>query len=105
MSHQMTVILTDKEYQRLTTEATKNGKKPEMLFHEMIQRLPPSPEEKHAMTGRELAEKLYQEGKLLTLANPSALTADEQAERERLARLFAADKLASDIIIEDRGRY
>ena len=105
MAHEMTVVLTDKEYQRLAAEATKNGKQPEMLLHDLIQRLPPSPEEKYAMTGRELAEKLYREGKLLTLAHPSALTPDEVVERERLARLFASDELASDMIIEERGRY
>ena len=105
MAYEMTVVLTDKEYQSLATEAMKNGKKPEMLLHEMIQRLPPSPEEQYAMTGRELAEKLYREGKLLTLAHPSALTPDEEAERKRLARLFASDELASDMIIEERGRY
>lgn len=105
MAHEMTVVLIDKEYQRLAAEAMKSGKQPEMLLHDLIQRLPPSPEEKYAMTGRELAEKLYREGKLLTLAHPSALTSDEVVERERLARLFASDELASDMIIEERGRY
>lgn len=57
------------------------------------------------MTGRELAEKLYREGRLANLATKRPLTPEEQAERERLARLFASDKLASDMVIEDRGSY
>lgn len=57
------------------------------------------------MTGRELAEKLYREGKLASLATKRSLSREEQAERERLARLFASDKLASEMVIEDRGPY
>jgi hypothetical protein len=55
------------------------------------------------MTGRELAEKLYREGKLASLATLRPLTQEEQQERERLARLFASDKLASEMVLEDRG--
>jgi len=106
MSYQMTVTLTDQEYAELTAEAAKNGKQPEMLLHEfMVQRLRSSSQEKRPMTERELAEKLYREGKLLTLATPQPLSAEEQAERERLARLFAGDKPASEMVIEDRGPY
>ena len=57
------------------------------------------------MTGRELAEKLYREGKLASLATPCPLTQEEQEERERLARLFASDRPASEMVIEDRGPY
>ena len=105
MAHQMTMILTDEEYQKLVTTATKSGTNPETLLREMIERLPYPPEEQHALTERELAEKLYREGKLTTLATPYTLTPQEIAERERLARLFASDKLASNMIIEDRGPY
>ena len=47
----------------------------------------------------------YREGVLLNLATPRPLTQEDQAERERLAHLFASDKLASDMVIEDRGPY
>lgn len=57
------------------------------------------------MTGRELAEKLYREGKLVSLATQRPLTQEEQEERERLARLFASDKPASEMVIEDQGPY
>ncbi len=105
MVYQMTVTLTDQEYAALAAEAAKNGKQPETLLHDLIQHLQSSPQEKRSMTGRELAEKLYREGKLLTLATRRPLTLQEQAERERLARLFAGGKPASEMVIEDRGPY
>jgi hypothetical protein len=105
MAYQMTVTLTDQEYQMLATEAAKRGEQPETFLRDLIRHLPSASPAKYAMTGRELAEKLYREGKLLNLATPRLLTSEEQAERERLARLFASDKLASDMVIEDRGPY
>jgi len=103
MAYQMTVTLTDQEYQLLAQEASKRGKQPEMLLLDMIHRLEESSKDAHPMTGRELAEKLYREGKLASLATKRPLSQEEQEERERLAHLFASDKLASDMVIEDRG--
>ena len=57
------------------------------------------------MTGRELAEKLYCEGKLASLATKRPLTPEEQEERERLIQRLAGGKPASQMIIEDRGPY
>ena len=57
------------------------------------------------MMGRQLAEKLYREGKLVNLATQRPMTQEEQEERERLARLFASDKPASEMVSEDRGPY
>ena len=105
MAYQMTVTLTDQEYQVLATEAARRGELPETLLHDLIQQLQPASTEKHPMTGRELAEKLYREGKLVTLATQRPLTQEEQEERERLAQLFASDKPASEMVIEDRGPY
>ncbi len=47
MAYQMTVTLTDQEYQKLTAEATRRGKQPETLLHDLIQHLPSSPPEKN----------------------------------------------------------
>ncbi len=33
------------------------------------------------------------------------MSQEEQEERERLAQLFASDKSASEMVIEDRGPY
>ena len=57
------------------------------------------------MTGRELAEKLYREGKLASLATQRSLSKEEQEERERLVQQLAGGKLASQMVIEDRGSY
>ncbi len=105
MAYQMTVTLTDQEYQILMAEAAKRGKQPETLLHDMIQHLQPTQQEKRSMTGRELAEKLYREGKLINLATRRPLTPEEQAERERLSKAFAGGKPASEMVIEDRGPY
>lgn len=105
MAYQMTVTLTDQEYQLLAAEAARRREPPETLLRNLIQQLQPTSAERRPMTGRELAEKLYREGKLASLATKRPLTQEEQEERERLAQLFASDKLASDTVIEDRGPY
>ncbi|GAC1350321.1 MAG: hypothetical protein NVS3B14_12890 [Ktedonobacteraceae bacterium] len=105
MAYQMTVVLTDQEYQVLAAEATRRGEQPETLLRDLIQHLQPASAERHSMTGRELAEKLYHEGKLASLSTKRFLTQEEQEERERLARLFAGGKPASEMVIEDRGPY
>jgi|SRR5579875_2437487 hypothetical protein len=105
MAHQMTVTLTDQEYQVLAAEAARRGERPETLLRDLIRYLTSTPSQKHPMTGRELAERLYREGKLANLATRRSLTPEEQEERERLARLFAGSKPASEMVIEDRGPY
>ena len=105
MAYQMTVTLSDQEYQVLAAEATRRGEPPEKLLRDLIRQLPSDSATQYSMTGREMAEKLYREGKLVSLATKRPLTPEEQAERERLARLFASDQLASDMVIEDRGPY
>jgi ribosomal protein L17 len=105
MAYQMTVTLTDQEYQVLAAEAARRGEPPETLLRDLIRHLQADASEKRPMSGRELAEKLYREGKLASLATKRPLSQEEQEERERLARLFASDKPASEMVIEDRGPY
>jgi ribosomal protein L17 len=105
MAYQMAVTLTDQEYQMLTAEAARRGEQPETLLHDLIRHLQSASTDKRPITGRELAEKLYCEGKLASLATQRPLTQEEQEERERLARLFASDKPASEMVMEDRGPY
>ncbi len=57
------------------------------------------------LTGRDFMEQLYREGKLLNLPKAQPLSSEEQAERERLARLFTGGKPMSEIIIEGRGPH
>jgi len=105
MAYQMTVTLTDQEYQLLALEASKSGKQPETLVRDMIRGLQASSVEQHLMTGRELAEKLYREGKLANLATQRPLSKEEQGERERLVQRLVGGKPASEMVIEDRGAY
>ena len=106
MAYRMTITLTDQEYALLAAEAAKKGEQPETLLHEiMLQRLQPRSQVKHPMTEQEFEEKLYSEGKILNIPTRRPLTAKEQAERERLARVFAGGKPASEMVKEDRGPY
>src|ERR1039457_49093 len=103
LAYQMTIRLTDQEYAVLAAEAAKAGKQPELLLHDMIQRLQMRSQNESQLAVRKLAERLYREGKILNLPDPQPLTAEEQAERKRLAQIFAGGTSASDMVIEDRG--
>ena len=105
MAYKMTVTLTDQEYQVLAAEAARRGEPPETLLRDLIQHLQSASSEKRPMTGRELAEKLYREGKLASLATQRSLNKVEQEERERLVQQVAGGKPASEMVIEDRGPY
>ncbi len=105
MAYEMTVTLTDQEYAALKAKAAKNGKQPETLLHDMVQRLEKDIQEKRPLTGRDFMQKLYQEGGVLNIPTREPLTAEEQAERERLAQVFVGGKPASEMVIEDRGPY
>ncbi len=109
MAYQMTVTLSDQEYAALEAEAFKSGKQPEMLLHEIVAHLLQSSSRiemmKHPLTAQEFMEQQYREGKVLNIPTRRRLTQDEQAERERLAKLFAGGKSISEMVIEDRGPY
>lgn len=106
MAYQMTVTLSEQEYQKLVMEATRRGEQPETLLHDLIQRLPTSSQETHSMTGHELTEKLYREGKLASLATRRPLAQEEREQRERFVQqLGKGSKPVSEMVIEDRGPY
>lgn len=105
MSYQMTIHLSDQEYALLAAEAAKSGKRPEMLLHDLIQHLRSVPQEIQQSAEYELTKRLYREGKVLNLPERQPLTAEERTERERLARVFASGKPASEMVIEDRGPF
>ncbi|WIG59150.1 MAG: hypothetical protein OJF49_001897 [Ktedonobacterales bacterium] len=104
MSHQMNITLTDEEYAELAAEAGRAGKPVESVAHDMLaQRLRTSAPGQQGMTARAFLERQYRDGKVLNLPVAQQSTSAEEAERERLAQIFAQGKPASEMVIEDRG--
>jgi len=103
MAYQIT--LSDQEYATLATEAAKSGLQPETLLHEMIQHLQSPTQAKRPLTEREFIEQQYRDGELINLPTGEPLTLEEQAELERLSKVFQGGKPLSEIVIEDRGPY
>ena len=56
---------------------------------------------KHPLTEQEFEEKLYREGLIENVPGRQPITPEEQAERERLGRLFAGGKPMSEMIKEE----
>jgi hypothetical protein len=104
MAYQMSITLTDEEYKALSREAAKNGKPIESFLHEVLsQHIKPSDAGDQTLTSRKIQEYLYREGVIESLPTNERIRPDEAAKREYLARLFGQGKLASDMVIEDRG--
>lgn len=104
MAYQMSITLSDEEYKALAVEAAKNGKPIESLLHEVLtQYIKPSASDQHLLNSRKIQEYLFQEGVIESLPTNEATKPDEDTKREYLAKLFGQGKLASDIVIEDRG--
>ena len=62
-------------------------------------------EQPRPLTEQEFMEQLYREGTILNIPTWEPLTEEEEAERARLAQVFAGGKPLSQIVIEDRGPY
>ena len=104
MAYQMTVTLTDAEYTALSAEAAKSGKPLEALLHEvLLQHIRPAIPAKHHLSRQEIQAYLYREGIIEHIPTNEPDTATEEGERKRLAQLFGQGKLASEMVIEDRG--
>jgi site-specific recombinase XerD len=104
MAYKMIVTLTDAEYDALSAEAEKSGKPLESFLHELLtQHVQLSASETRHLSSREIQEYLYREGLIEHIPTGQADTPQEEAERKRLAQLFGQGKLASEMVIEDRG--
>ena len=102
MAHEMSIRLTDAEYNALLMEATQRGKPVESLLHEVLtQHIKPSRKQK--LSPREIEEYLFHEGIIERIAIEEPETPKEEAERAYLASLFGQGKPVSDMVIEDRG--
>src|SRR5438105_3081890 len=92
MIYEMNLKLNEQEYAKLVAAAAKNGKQPEAFLHDIVQQLESPSQVKRPMTAREFMEKQYREGELVNLPDPQPLTQEEEAELERLGKLFAGEK-------------
>jgi hypothetical protein len=62
MEYQITVHLTDQEYRALTAEATRSGKQPETILHELMsERFRTPSSAKSSLTEHEFMEQLYRQ--------------------------------------------
>lgn len=98
MAHQIT--LSDDEYTALAAAAEKAGTSVEALVHEALS------ERLSKRAPDPLAEYMRRVGHLLEQSSSSASAEnelEEEAELERLANSVAPGKMASNMVIEDRG--
>jgi hypothetical protein len=112
MEPEKIVRLTNNEYAAFTAEAKQTGQELEDLIHEALdeylaKRIRLSIKASHTPTRREISEILYYGGLTERIPSGRMLSKEEEAERQRLADLFgqAGGKLASEMVIEDRGPY
>jgi hypothetical protein len=110
MTYQIT--LTPEEYTALSAVAAEQGKTIDALVHAaLVERFhvaangvtAAEPNAKRPMTEQEFLERLYRKGIIANIPTRQPLTHEERAERERLARSVRPGKMASEIVIEDRG--
>ena len=100
MAYQIT--LTDDEYQRLSAAASQQGKTIEELVRAALdQSYSTRPEPSRHRDP--LAAHMYRKGHLLELPTGEADTPEEEAELDEIAERILPGKMASDIVIEDRG--
>ena len=104
MAHQMTITLTDEEYDELVAQAAQNGKPVESLARDLLSySLSASTLVPQSVSASQFTQQQYQDGKIVNLPTRAPLTAEKAAERERRARLLSGGKPASEMVIEDRG--
>ena len=104
MAHQMVIILTDEEYAELAAQAAQRGKPVESVARDLLSQSLSAPTAiPQPLSSSQFTQQQYQEGRILNLPTRASLTAEEAVEREQRARLLSGGKLASEMVIEDRG--
>jgi len=110
MAHQINIILTDNEYDALLAETGRDDEALKELLHELLMhRLQASFSLKRSplTTSKDISLQLYRQGLIEHVPEGRPDTLEEAVERRRLAELFGqvepGGKLASEMVIEDRG--
>jgi len=102
VSYQISVNLSDDEYAMLAAEAAKSGITVEAVAHE---RLSQQPGGRHNPDNQKIQGYVYRQGIVENLPTGETDTPEEEAEAERLARLFGGGTSAAEMVIEDRGPF
>lgn len=98
------ITLTDEEYTALAAEAAARGTTVEALVHQALAERAKAPtSNKRQMTDDEFEELLYRKGFITRIPDRRPDTPEEEVEREELANSAIPGKMASDMVIEDRG--
>jgi hypothetical protein len=101
MVHQIT--LSDDEYEALAAAAAARGQPVEALVREALAERFPTMRSGQPHAHDALVEVMQRAGHLGSVPTRIPDTPEEAAERRRLAHSITPGKLASDIVIEDRG--
>lgn len=105
MAYQMTVTLTDDEYNTLKRAAIKSGKPLEVVLHEALAQYSKLSTPSPSPSRKEIQEYLYHAGITERIPTNEPDTQEDEAEQKYLAHLFGQGKPASEMVIEDRGPY
>ncbi len=97
MKHEMVVHLTDDEYSALAVEAKQNGQELADLIQDLLEdviarRLQSSVKSSTPRTTEELSRYFYASGLTEHIPSHEPLSAEEEAELERLGKLFSQGK-------------
>lgn len=101
MAHQIT--FTDDEYEALAAAAAARGQPIEALVRETLAERFPTMRGDQSHAHDALVEAMQGAGHLVSVPTRVPDTPTEAAERHRLAHSITPGKLASDMVIEDRG--
>lgn len=102
MTRELSIVLSDDEYAALTAESAENGTTIEAVIHGRLATHSDGAQAKGSAASLDI---LSRQGIVASLPTGEGDAPGEEAEVERLARLFGGGKSAAEMVIEDRGPY
>ena len=104
--HQLSINLSDNEYNALAAKARSQGTTIEYEISLAIRQSVNEPKSDTYMADdATFLEYLFRSGIIDGIPTGEMLTDEEEVELDRLARVFSGGKMASEIVIEDRGPW